>query len=45
MMEQSIAIAEKLGKHPLDYQCACMACVTRKKRLFQEHQYEPKFFL
>jgi hypothetical protein len=45
MMEQSIAIAEKRGKHPFDNQCGCMACIIRKKRLLRENHPQSPFFL
>jgi len=45
MIEESIILSEKLGKHPLDGGCSCMACVTQKKRMLEPRVYKSKFLL
>jgi hypothetical protein len=40
MIEASIEMAEKKGKHPLERGCNCIACVNKRKRqcqIFQKH--------
>lgn len=45
MIEESIALSEKLGDHPLAPDCSCMACVTKKKRMLERRVYKSKFSL
>lgn len=45
LIDASIVLSEKLGKHPFAGDCSCMACITRKKRMLQQRFHESKFSL
>ncbi|QTA87045.1 hypothetical protein [Desulfonema magnum] len=45
MIDASIALARKIGKHSLTEGCNCIACVTRRKRLLKGEEPEWKYRL
>jgi len=45
MIDASIELSKKLGKHPLTQGCNCIVCVTRRKRLLRGPDREWKYKL
>ena len=43
MIEASLELAKKKGKHPLERGCCCIACVNRRKRLIEGDEKGWKF--
>jgi len=36
MIDSSIELAEKIGKHPLTTGCNCISCVNKRKRVLRK---------
>ena len=45
MINASLDLAERLGKHPLKKGCNCISCVNRRKRILEGQKGEWKFVL
>ncbi len=45
MIEASIELALKRGRHPLENECNCIACVNRRKEILFKNDKEWKFLL
>lgn len=45
MIEASMALAVKKGKHPLTNGCGCIVCAERRKQMIQGPEPEWKYFL
>ena len=45
MIDKSMELAERLGKHALKSGCNCIDCVNRRKRLIDDRKAEWKFEL
>jgi len=45
MIDASIELAQKLGKHPLTHGCNCIICVNKRKRLLKDSGREWKYKL
>jgi len=45
MIDASIELAEKLGKHPLTKGCNCIACVNKRKALIEKKSDSWRFTL
>ena len=45
MIEASIELAEKKGKHPLEPDCNCISCINLRKRELYNNEREWRFKL
>jgi hypothetical protein len=45
MIEASMALAVKKGKHPLTNGCGCIVCAERRKQLIRGTEPEWKYWL
>ena len=45
MIEASMALAGKKGKHPLTDGCSCIVCAERRKQLIRGPEPECKYLL
>ncbi len=45
MINASISLAARKGKHALERGCNCIACVNKRKRYFQNPQKQWKYRL
>ena len=45
MIDASITLAEKLGRHPLTKGCNCIDCIHKRKRILQPSKMNWKFKL
>jgi len=45
MIDASMELARKLGKHPLAEGCNCIACVNKRKRIVKDSEPEWKYRL
>ncbi len=45
MIDASMALAVKKGKHPLTNGCGCIVCAERRKQLIRAPEPEWKYFL
>ena len=45
MIEASMALAAKKGKHPLINGCSCIVCAEKRKQMIRGPEPEWKYFL
>jgi hypothetical protein len=45
MINASLILAEKLGRHPLTKGCNCIGCIHKRKRILQPSEKNWKFKL
>lgn len=45
MIDASMELAAKKGRHPLENGCSCITCVNKRKRLMEKPVKEWKFRL
>jgi len=43
MIDASCELAAKKGRHPLEGECICIACVNKRKRLLEEPEKNRQF--
>jgi len=45
MIDASLELAQRLGKHPLKAGCNCIACINERKRILKKQEIKWKFNL
>jgi len=45
MIDSSIELAQKLGKHPLTKGCNCISCINKRKRIIYPQVKQNKYKL